>query len=103
MEILESVKKAMLAGLGVPEKLKEVVDDLVKRGEMSESQGSKLIVEWTERAEKSSDDLSKNVTEFISTTMDRMSLPRKVDMDTLMKEMESLRSRVAALEEKTGI
>ena len=42
----------MLAGFGVQEKVKEFVDDLVKKGELSESQGAKLVKEWSEKVRK---------------------------------------------------
>ena len=49
MTLNEIIHKALMAGLGVPEKMKEMVDDLVKKGELSESQGAKLVKEWSER------------------------------------------------------
>jgi polyhydroxyalkanoate synthesis regulator phasin len=52
MELFESLRKAMFAGFGAQDKVREFIDELVKKGELSESQGAKLVKEWTEKAEK---------------------------------------------------
>jgi polyhydroxyalkanoate synthesis regulator phasin len=97
MELLESVKRLMLAGIGVPEKLKEVVDDLVKRGELSESQGAKLFKEWTERAEKGTADMSKAVSEAVGKTLEKMNIPTRDDLEDLQKKVKSLEKKVKEL------
>ena len=55
MTFFDVIRNAMLAGLGIQEMVKEFLDDLVKKGELSESQGAKLLKEWTEKAGKTSD------------------------------------------------
>ena len=94
MELLESVKKLMLAGLGVPEKLKEMVDDLVKRGELSESQGSKLVKEWADRAEKGSADLSNSISEAVNKALEKMNMPTRDEVDALKEEIKNLSEKI---------
>ena len=94
MDILESVKRLMLAGMGVPEKLKEIVDDLVKRGELSESQGAKLFKEWTEKAEKGTADMNKAISEAVNKTLEKMNIPTKGEVEKLHKEVKALEKKL---------
>jgi len=97
MEILESVKRLMLAGIGVPEKLKEIVDDLVKRGELSESQGAKLFKEWTDKAEKGTEDMGKAISDAVGKALERMNIPSKDEVEALRKEVKALQKKVKEL------
>lgn len=100
MTIFESVKKALLAGVGAQEKVMELIDELVKKGELSESQGAKLVKDWTSQAEKSSTDISKTISETITKAMEKMNLPRKADIDKVSEQIQALSDRVKRLEEK---
>ena len=103
MTIFDIVRNALFAGFGVQEKIREFIDELVKKGELSESQGAKLVKEWTEKADKSSEQVSKGLTELIAKTMDKMNLPSKDDIDSLHKEIRILSARIKKLEgEKEG-
>ncbi|MDI6728175.1 MAG: phasin family protein [Thermodesulfovibrionales bacterium] len=98
MTIFDVVRNAIMAGFGVQEKVKEFIDELVKKGELSESQGAKLIKEWTEKADKSTSELSKSMSELVSKTLEKMNIPTKDDMEKLNKKIQSLSSRVKKLE-----
>ena len=99
MTIFDVVKNAMLAGFGIQERVKEFVDELVKKGELSESQGAKLVREWTEKADKSTDELSKSISEVVSKTLEKMPIATKEDIEKLNKTITELSSRVKKLEE----
>ncbi|MEW6118008.1 MAG: phasin family protein [Nitrospirota bacterium] len=105
MTVFDIVRNAVLAGFGVQEKVKEFIDDLVKKGELSESQGAKLVKEWSEKAEKSTTDWSKSISDVITKTMEKMNIPTKDDFDKLNKKVQNLSARVKKLEgtvEDTG-
>ncbi len=99
MTVFESIRKALMAGLGVQEKVKELVDELVKKGELSESQGSKLVKEWTDKVGKSGDELGKGITEIVSKTLDKMNMPSRNEVEKLHKKVLSLSARIKKLEE----
>jgi len=103
MTVIDIIRSALMAGFGVQEKVKETIEDLVKKGELSESQGAKLVKELTEKAEKSSSELSKTVGDIVNSTLERMNLPTKEDMDELKKKIRALSKRVKALEEKAEV
>jgi polyhydroxyalkanoate synthesis regulator phasin len=98
MTLFDVFRNAMLAGLGIQETFKEFLDNLVKKGELSESQGAKILKEWTEKADKTSDQLSKNISELVTKTLDKMNLPTKDDIEKLNKEIQSLSDRIKKLE-----
>lgn len=102
MSINEIMHKALMAGLGVPEKMKEIIDDLVKKGELSESQGAKLAKEWTEKAGKTGDDISKNLADLVKKTLEKMNIPTREEVEKLERKITSLSSRVKKLEGASG-
>lgn len=98
MAIFDILRNAMLAGFGVQEKVKEFVDDLVKKGELSESQGAKLVKEWSDKAEKNTEDMSKSLNELVEKTLSKMNLPTKTDIDKLNEKVNGISARIDKLE-----
>jgi polyhydroxyalkanoate synthesis regulator phasin len=43
MTLFDVVKNAVLVGFGIQEVFKKFLDDLIKKGELSKSQGAKLF------------------------------------------------------------
>jgi len=100
MSLFDVVKKALLAGLGAQEKVKELVDELVKKGEISKSQGAKIVKTWTEKADKRKENLSKNLSELINKTLTRMNIPTKKDIQELNKKIDALSKKLEGTEKK---
>jgi len=98
MAVLDAVRDAILAGFGMQEKVKEFIDHLVRKGELSESQGAKLVKEWSEKADKSTTGLNKNLSEIMSKTLEKMNIPTKEEFDQLNKQIQNLSARVRKLE-----
>ena len=99
MAILDIIRNAMLAGFGVQEKVKEIIDDFVKKGELSESQGAKLVKEWAEKVDKNTEDMSKSLNELVQKALDKMSLPSKDEIAKLNEQVNALSERIKKLEE----
>lgn len=102
MSLFDVVRNALLAGFGVQEKVREFVDDLVKKGELSESQGAKLVREWSEKFEKNTEDLSKSLNDMVAKTLEKMKLSTKDDIEKLTEKVDALSSRVAKMEGMKG-
>jgi polyhydroxyalkanoate synthesis regulator phasin len=98
--MFETVKKAMLVGLGVQEKMREYVDDLVKKGEVSKEQSGSLFKDLMSTAEKNMEGLDKTWKEMIQSTMERMNLPTREDIENLEKKVNALSRRVAKLDKE---
>ncbi|MEW5743866.1 MAG: phasin family protein [Nitrospirota bacterium] len=98
MTVFDLVRNAILAGFGVQEKVKDFIDELVKKGELSESQGAKLVKEWSEKAEKGTSEWNKNISELMSKTMEKMNIPTRDDFEKLSRKVQNLSARVKKLE-----
>lgn len=98
MTLFDVVRSALLAGFGVQEKVAAFISDLVKKGELSESQGAKLVREWTEKAGKSTEQFSMSLSDVISRTMEKMMIPTKDDVEKLNRKIQALSARVKKLE-----
>ncbi len=95
----ELVRGALFAGLGMQEKVREFVQDLVKKGQMSETQGAKLLKEWTERADKTMEDMNSMVTSTVEKTLQRLNIPTRQEIEELQRKIKTLSQRVKKLEE----
>ncbi|MGC2062094.1 MAG: phasin family protein [Thermodesulfovibrionales bacterium] len=98
MSVIDIFRSAMLAGLGMQEKVKEFVDELVKKGELSESQGAKIVKEWTEKAEKNTEDISKSLNEVVTKAMDKIRLSTKEDLEAVSAKVAELAARLEKIE-----
>jgi polyhydroxyalkanoate synthesis regulator phasin len=98
MTFFEAVRNALLAGFGVQEKVSEFINELVKKGELSESQGAKLVREWSEKADKSTEHFTKSLSEIITKTMEKMAIPTGDDVEKLNRKILALSARVKKLE-----
>ena len=98
MALFDIIRNALLAGYGVQEKVKEFVDEVVKKGELSESQGAKLVKEWSEKAEKNTEDISNSLNDLLKKAVEKMSIPSKEDIDNLNEKINALSARVKKLE-----
>ena len=98
MIIAELIKKAMLVGLGAQEKAKEFVDELVKAGELSKSEASTLVKEWTTKAEESTKEFDKRVKETVANILEKLNIPTREDMEKLEKKVQALNARLKKLE-----
>lgn len=102
MTINDIVHKALMAGIGVPEKINELIDELVTKGELSESQGAKIVKECSEKVTKSGEDLSKTVSDFIDKALEKMNIPSRDEVEKLEKKVAVLSARVKKLEGLSG-
>jgi len=94
--VIDFLKSMMYAGLGMQEKMKEFVLDLVKKGELNDTQASKLIKEWTSVVDEHSFELPASVTEIIEKTMSKMNLPTKNDIANLNAKIDLLAEKIEA-------
>jgi polyhydroxyalkanoate synthesis regulator phasin len=100
MGLFDIVKKALLAGLGAQEKVKELVDELVKKGELNKSQAAKIVNAWSENADKRRENISKSLSELINKTLTKMNLPTKKDIQELNKKIDALSKKLEGTEKK---
>lgn len=90
MGVFDIAKRALLAGLGVQEAVRNFIDDLVKKGELNDAEAAKLLKEWINKAEESTKDLEQKVNERVNKTLGLMNIPTRDDITRLEKQIENL-------------
>lgn len=88
--VFDMVKRALLAGLGVQQSVQNLLDDLVKKGELSDGDAAKLLKDWISKTEESAQELEKKINEGVSKTLSVMNLPSRQDISRLEKQIEDL-------------
>ena len=102
--MVDLVKKAMLAGIGAfavtKEKVEELVDDLIKKGEMSKDERAKFVRELVDKAEARSQEAKKWVDQRVKVSMSKLKMAKAEDLEALSKQMTDLTKAISRLEKK---
>jgi len=97
-------KKMFLAGLGMlsltKEKANEIAQDLIKKGELSQSESKKFVVDLLDKAEKEKDKLLKKIKPDIKKSLEKMNFASKECVDNLEKKIDELGEKVDKLSKK---
>lgn len=98
--MLEILRKTLLAGLGAitmtKERAEQLVDELVKKGELSKEEAGKVVSEMLEKGREQREVMSDAIKVEFSRLRGEIGLVTR-------KEYEALVERVAAIEERLGI
>ena len=96
--ILESLRRVLLASVGVValtiEEMGDLVDKLVERGEIAEQEGKKLISEIKEKRQKKTGKAEDVASTRMHEMMDKMDIPTKSDIDALSAKITTLSKKV---------
>ena len=90
------MKKAILFSAGLAamtsEKVKELMDELVTKGELSEKEARQALEEWKEKSKQTKKEWEEKIEGTIVGIMKRMNIPSR-------KEVDDLEERLARLEQ----
>jgi len=88
----------MLMGFGIlsltREKAEEWIDELVRRGEISEKEGREAVDEFVEKSKEMRRDLSSRVESAVEEAVKKMNLATRDDLDKLKKKITALEKTV---------
>jgi len=91
------INKAILAGLGAlsltREKVEEVVDDLVKRGEISLDEKPGVLTDLIKAAEKRQDEAKVFIQKEVQKVLKALDIPTRQEINTLREQIENLSKR----------
>jgi polyhydroxyalkanoate synthesis regulator phasin len=97
--VFELLKKTYLAGLGLAtltkERIEEIVDELVKRGEVAEQDRRKVIDDLLVSAREEQQKLTQKIREVVSD----LRLPNKEGWEDLVRRVENLEKQAQASRE----
>ncbi len=88
------IKKTILTGLGLAsltkEKAEKITNDLIKEGEVSKSEGAKLVKELLEKAEDNQKTIEKHVEKTVHGVLKKLNIPSRKDIIELNSKIEKL-------------
>jgi polyhydroxyalkanoate synthesis regulator phasin len=93
--MIDLVKKAMFTGIGVmsltKEKVEEIAGEFVAKGKLSEQEGKNLVNDLLERSEESKGEVKKQIEAVVKSTLVKMDIATKTDIDALKSDLADLR------------
>ena len=105
--MLELLRKAALAGLGIvtlkEDKVRDIINDLIEQGELSKEDGNQFFKEIRERVEKNRSEVEGKMGEMLKRTLDKMNVPSKEELNRLAEAQKELLSRIERLEREMGV
>jgi len=97
-------KKMFLAGLGMlsltKERANEIAQELIKKGELSQSESKEFIIDLLDRAEKEKEKLLKKIKPDIEKSLEKMDFASKKYVDNLEKKINELGEKIDKLSKK---
>lgn len=104
--MFDLMKKSMLAGIGLAlktwDEVEEMVQDIQKKSEMSESEGRKFLDEARKRYEEAQGKLEKRVETTVNDLLKKTNLVTADELKELKKEIRELKSVINSLAPKGG-
>ena len=98
------LKKGLLAGIGVfsltKERAEELVDELVKRGEVSKEEKAKVVKELVDKAEARSMELAKKIDIQVKKAVTKMKTSKEEEIQSLTEKIDQLTAQVEKLQKK---
>ncbi|MGQ9561513.1 MAG: phasin family protein [Candidatus Oleimicrobiaceae bacterium] len=100
------LRKLVLAGIGAAsltkEKVEEFVDELVKRGEVSEEERAKFIKDTVTKVEEFSQQLRTRVEEEVGKATEKLKPRFQKDIEQLSEQVQALRDEIAQLRKEVA-
>jgi polyhydroxyalkanoate synthesis regulator phasin len=101
--MFDLMKKSLLTGIGLAlktwDEVEEMVQDIQKKNEMSESEGRKFLDEARKRYEEAQSKLEKRVDTAVKDLLKRTNLVTADELKDLKKEIRELKSVINTLTE----
>lgn len=101
---MDIIRRAVLLGLGVisltKEKAEDVVDDLIKRGEVASGERFKMVDKLLKEAEKQENELERKIAGTVQKVVADMGLPTKKDLEEISKTLKNIESKISLPEKK---
>ncbi len=95
---MSAIRKIMLLGLGLisltKEKAEEIVDELIKRGEIVKEERLKAIDKILEEAERQEKIISEKIGEIFRKIISEAGLPTKKDLAEVLRKLEEIEKKI---------
>jgi len=93
------IKKTILTGLGIASltrgKAESLVQDLIKEGEASKGEGSKLVKELLEKVEDNKKTMENKIEKIVYDVLKKLNIPSRKDIIGLNSKIEKLEKKLS--------
>jgi polyhydroxyalkanoate synthesis regulator phasin len=101
---MDIIRKAVFMGLGAisltKDKAEELVDDLIKRGEVASSERFKTIDRILKEADKQEKEFQHKVSAAVQKVIVEMGLPTRKDLEEIGKTLKKIEAKMSSAEKK---
>jgi polyhydroxyalkanoate synthesis regulator phasin len=91
------INKGLAFGLGLAvvskEQIEKVVDELVKKGEVSATESKELIRELFEKGEAEKKEMNARIHEQLDKLLKELNIPTKADLERLEQRIQDLENK----------
>ena len=106
--MLDIMKKSLLAGIGAiamtEDKIQELIDDVVQKGEISEKEGDSLVKEFRDAVDEQRAKILQTIDERVQCVLHDLHLVTKDDIadleKNLKKDFSKIEKRLAKMEKQ---
>ncbi len=95
---MDQLKKLINLGFGAialtKEKVTELVDDLVKRGEVSSQESKKYLDELIAKLETNKKEVEAKIEEMVQATLKKLDIPTRTELNLLRQELDELKKEI---------
>jgi polyhydroxyalkanoate synthesis regulator phasin len=104
MGVFETARKIMLAGVGAlaltEEKVESVIQELIKKGELTEEEGKKTLAELREKISQNKRELQEQIRRGVENALKKMGYASREEMKGLEQRIEELEAQLKGKENK---
>lgn len=104
--MFEMIRKVMFIGMGAAamswDKMRETLDDLVSRGDLTAEEGQKLYSEMTQKAEEQGREASQRINTQVRKTLADLGVANGDRIANLERRIEVLEQRIRETSENTA-
>jgi len=102
--MLEMLKKGFLMGLGLAlmtkEKTESIINELVKKGEISEKEGKEFVEVLMKKSEETQQEMQKKIEALMKEYLCKLDLPSKEELKEITQRLENIEKRLETLSQK---
>lgn len=88
------IKNAVLTGLGIlsltREKAENLAKDLIRKGELSETEETKFVKDLMKKAEKAGGEIEEKIEKTVGKTLKKLNIPTRKDLDEIKQKLDKL-------------
>ncbi len=101
---MDIIRRTVLLGLGAvaltKDKAEELVDDLIRRGEVKSGEKFKTVDDLIQEAEKQERELDRKIAGCVQRVVADMGLPTRKDLDEILITLRNIERKISAPEQK---